>query len=99
MSISQAGGNYWEIDDHAVFDTGDELTLSAWIKWTSGGPGLLCHDRSNYKYMMYRTATASQAYLRVAGTVYYAIWVHTMTSGVWYHRVLRFDTNAGSDEA
>ncbi|MDP3734755.1 MAG: LamG-like jellyroll fold domain-containing protein [Nanoarchaeota archaeon] len=63
--------DYISIADSNIFDTGDKITVSAWIKTNYSnqtGKGIVMHDNSNYKWMLYfsggSTSDVVQFYIR-----------------------------------
>ena len=83
MAVNRTGGLYFDgIDDYmqttddTIFDVGAELTVSAWIKpsMNYGNKGIVVHDNSVYKYLLYLTGNTKTVsfYVRTESGVKYA---------------------------
>ena len=87
--------DYISISDNAVFDTGGELTLEAWIN-PDGAQAYDCpiiHDLSNYKYLFYFPSDGGfQFGVRTSSGTSFTI-KHTLPSG-WVHVVGVYDKSA-----
>jgi hypothetical protein len=94
------------VADDAIWDMTSELTTSIWFKTTNtsaASNGLLLHDNSNYKYLLYLSGTDADDsisfYTRTstgaaAATMTYAD--GAITDGNWYHVVGVFDKSLSS---
>ncbi|MFI4911646.1 MAG: LamG-like jellyroll fold domain-containing protein [Sedimentisphaeraceae bacterium JB056] len=93
--------DYIKIADSDIWDTGDEIAVSCRFKTSvnQSGKGLVMHDASNYKYLLYLTGDSGGLifYVRTASGVvsasksqsagYYA-------DGQWHQAVGVYDRNA-----
>ncbi|MFH1324354.1 MAG: LamG domain-containing protein, partial [Nanoarchaeota archaeon] len=54
--------DYLNVPDSTIFDTGSQITASAWIKSDDAnqtGIGVVLHDNSNYKWLLYFTGAST----------------------------------------
>lgn len=104
VSLNGTDG-YVSIPDSVLWDTFSNLTVSCWFKTdvNQSGKGLVVHDNSNYKYLLYLTGDSGSLmfYVRTAsgtksasvskGTGYYA-------DGAWHYVAGVYDRYAADGQ-
>jgi Concanavalin A-like lectin/glucanases superfamily/Polysaccharide lyase len=101
-AVSFDGSNdYVAIPDSSIWDTDDEITVSCRFKTSTNqsGKGLVTHDCSNYKHMLYLSGNSGDAYFlaRTASGVQYAVAENAdgyYADGEWHHIVGVYDRYA-----
>ena len=94
----QAGNDIITVPDSALLDPGGEVTVSCCVNHASivPGVGLVIHDDTNYKYLLYSTTGGVYFYIRTASGV-----SNTSPRGVatstWYHLCGTFDRSLSSE--
>ena len=99
MGLSFNGtSNSVQTADSAVFDVGETLTVMAWFKTSAtsiDNVGIVCHDTSDYKYMLYITnnGTRLRFFVRTASGVVYATKEGDYANNKWHHYCGVYDKN------
>ena len=92
---------YVSVADYAGFDIGGAVTASVWFKTSANQKsiGLVMHDLSAYKYMLYLTNDSRTPifYVVTASGVTGAAYAGEFADGEWHHLVGTFDKTLGSN--
>lgn len=92
--------DYAIVQDNAIWNTGGQITVEAWVKLTGAcsGDAIAVHDLSQFKWMLYCTSNALYFYVRATnGNTYFAGPSANLNDGKWHHLAGTFDRTLGAN--
>jgi len=95
--------DYVSVPDDSTWDTGSQLTVSAWIKPDDNcaGDAIAVHDLSSYKWLLYCTGTTKAGldfYVRTAsGVSHIGTSANDLNDGSWHYVVGVYDKSLSSN--